>query len=64
MASHLLRDDGLVVLQDQALDVMSPQLPLLHRLGLQAEQEESLEEEEEVERKVEVEGSKGVGRRG
>lgn len=54
VAAHLLRDDGLVVLQDEPLDVMSPQLPLLHRLGLQAVEEESLEEAQEEQEEPEV----------
>ena len=31
----LLWDDGVVIFQDEAFDVMSPQLLLLHRLRLQ-----------------------------
>lgn len=43
VSAHLLRNDCLVVFQDQPLDVMSPQLPLLHCLGLQVVEEKSME---------------------
>lgn len=33
-AAHLLWDDGLMVLQNEPLNMMSPQLLLLQRLGL------------------------------
>lgn len=36
-----------MVLQDEPLDVMSPELPLLHCLGLQAVEEKSMEVKEE-----------------
>lgn len=37
---HLLWDDGAMVFQNDAFDVMSPQLPLLHRLCLEANRQE------------------------
>lgn len=40
LLSHLLGDDGVMVFQNDAFDVMSPQLPLLHRLCLETNRTE------------------------